>query len=104
MPPDNAAQTQSVPQITGESPRSPEKGPATPAEGDQATSASAKVEVVPTPQNEEGNVVDREWIDRALEAVERNHADPYMQSKEISRIKAEYIKARYNKEIKSVED
>ena len=50
------------------------------------------------------DAVDREWIDRAEEIIERAHADPYLASKELSRLKAQYVKARYNKEIKTVDD
>lgn len=52
----------------------------------------------------EGVVADDEWIERARDIVERTQADPYTLSREISRIKAEYVKARYNKDIKVVEE
>jgi hypothetical protein len=52
----------------------------------------------------EGAVADDEWVERARDAVGRMQSDPYMLSKEVSRIKAEYIKARYNKDIKIVEE
>src|SRR5258708_40197568 len=48
----------------------------------------------------ENGVIDQEWVDRAMEIVERTNTDPYLQSREISKIKAQYIKARYSKEIK----
>ena len=43
---------------------------------------------------------DEEWVAKAREVVERTRSDPYMQSKELSKLKAQYIKLRYNKEIK----
>jgi hypothetical protein len=49
-------------------------------------------------------VIDQEWVDKASEVVERTHTDPYLESLELSKIKAQYIKARYNKDIKVVED
>lgn len=50
------------------------------------------------------SALDAEWVNKAKEIVERTHTDPYLQSKELSRIKAQYIKARYSKEIKVSEE
>ncbi|MEK7153070.1 MAG: hypothetical protein AAB834_03925 [Patescibacteria group bacterium] len=50
------------------------------------------------------SALDEEWVNKAREIVERTHSDPFMQSREISRVKAEYIKVRYNKDIKNSED
>ncbi|HEY5667676.1 MAG TPA: hypothetical protein VIR03_00765 [Candidatus Saccharimonadales bacterium] len=55
-------------------------------------------------QNENETAVDQEWIGKAREVIERTHTDPYTESNILSRLKAEYIKARYNKEIKVVEE
>lgn len=43
---------------------------------------------------------DEEWVSKAKEIVGRTHTDPYAQSKDLSKLKAQYIKARYNKDIK----
>jgi hypothetical protein len=50
------------------------------------------------------SALDAEWVNKAKEIVERTHTDPYLQSKELSRIKAQYIKARYSKDIKVSEE
>jgi hypothetical protein len=55
-------------------------------------------------QSDDDSSLDEEWVNKAREIVERTHTDPYLQSREISRIKAQYIKVRYNKDIKSSED
>jgi hypothetical protein len=47
---------------------------------------------------------DEEWAAKAKEIVNHTHTDPYLQSKELSKLKAQYIKARYNKDIKISED
>lgn len=47
---------------------------------------------------------DEEWASKAKQIVDHTHADPYLQSRELSRLKAQYIKARYNKDIKISED
>jgi len=51
--------------------------------------------------NDDSDVVlDEAWINKAREIVERTHTDPYLQSQELGKIKAQYIKVRYNKDIK----
>lgn len=46
------------------------------------------------------STLDNEWVNKAKEVVERTHTDPYIQSRELGKIKVQYIKARYNKDIK----
>jgi hypothetical protein len=55
-------------------------------------------------QADDDSALDEEWVNKAREIVERTHNDPYLQSREISKIKAQYIKVRYNKDIKSSDD
>src|SRR5688500_6048564 len=50
-------------------------------------------------EDSDDTALDAEWVNKAREVVERTHTDPYLQSKELGLIKAQFIKARYNKEI-----
>ena len=43
---------------------------------------------------------DEEWVLKAQELVSRTKGDPFLQSQEMGKLKAAYIKARYNKTIK----
>jgi cell division septation protein DedD len=43
---------------------------------------------------------DEEWVAKAREVVARTYNDPYLQSQELGKLKAQYIKLRYNKDIK----
>lgn len=54
----------------------------------------------PAPAEEGDSAFDEVWADKARDVVERTHIDPYLESKELSKLKAQYIKARYNKDIK----
>ena len=63
-----------------------------------------QVQDMPTVQNDDENAIDQEWTNKAREIVEKNRTDPYLLSKEISKIKSQYIKIRYNKDIKTVEE
>jgi hypothetical protein len=50
------------------------------------------------------DLIEREWIKIAKEIVERTRIDPHAQNKEMNKVKADYLKKRYNKDIKLAED
>jgi hypothetical protein len=50
------------------------------------------------------DLIEKEWVIRAKQIVDKTREDPFIQSKELNKIKAEYIKKRYNKEIKLSEE
>jgi hypothetical protein len=54
--------------------------------------------------DESDSVLDEEWIEKARTIVEKTRNDPYIQSREINRIRAQFMKAQYNRTIKTVED
>lgn len=57
--------------------------------------------VVPTPQiADDGDLIEKEWVDRAKRIVEHTKHDPHLQNKEMNTMKADYLKKRYNKDIK----
>jgi hypothetical protein len=44
--------------------------------------------------------IDEEWVYKAQALVAKAHADPFALTSEMNKLKAAYIKARYNKDIK----
>lgn len=50
------------------------------------------------------DLIEKEWVLKAKEIVARTSQDPYQQNKEVEKIKADYMKKRYNKDIKLTED
>jgi len=54
----------------------------------------------PQVQNDQTDELDKEWISKAKLIVEQTKHDPFTQSREISRVKADYLKIRFNKHIK----
>lgn len=54
--------------------------------------------------DEDDSQLDEVWINKAREVVEKTQYDPFLQSNELSKIKAGYLKSRYNKDIKIIED
>jgi hypothetical protein len=50
------------------------------------------------------DLIEKEWVIKAKEIVARTKHDPYQQNKEVERVKADYLKKRYNKDVKVTED
>lgn len=46
------------------------------------------------------DLIEKEWVDRAKAIVQKTANDPRRQKSEISKVKAEYIQKRFNKQIK----
>jgi hypothetical protein len=53
---------------------------------------------------EDAELIEKAWVDKAKEIVERTRHDPYIQNREITKMKADYMKKRYNKDIRIPED
>jgi hypothetical protein len=53
---------------------------------------------------DDDDLIEQEWVDKAKAIVERTRNDPYLQNQELGKFKADYIKKRYNREIKVTED
>jgi hypothetical protein len=49
---------------------------------------------------DDGDLIEKEWVLKAKQIVDRSKSDPFLQSRELNKLKAEYIKKRYNKVIK----
>src|SRR3989344_736680 len=52
---------------------------------------------------DDADLIEKEWVDRAKAIVEENRDDPHSQKQKISKVKAEYIKQRYNNSLKGEE-
>ncbi|HRV76085.1 MAG: hypothetical protein H6799_01410 [Candidatus Nomurabacteria bacterium] len=44
--------------------------------------------------------IEKEWISKAKRIVEQTKFDPYLQERAVSRLQADYMKKRFNKDIK----
>lgn len=52
----------------------------------------------------DADLIEKEWVEKAKQIVAHTTGDPFMQNKEINKMKADYIKKRYNKDIKVVSE
>jgi len=72
-----------------------------PAQPDPAAQAAAIAQAQTAgPADDADTAFDEEWVNRAREVIARTQADPFLQSRELGKLKAQYIKLRYNKDIK----
>lgn len=46
------------------------------------------------------DLIEKEWVIKAKQIVAATKEDPHAQSRELSKFKADYLKKRYNKDIK----
>lgn len=49
------------------------------------------------------DLIEKEWVEKAKQIVEQTKDDPYQQTKAITEVKADYIKKRYNRDLKTSE-
>jgi hypothetical protein len=49
---------------------------------------------------DDSDLIEKEWVDKAKKIVQSNLENPYEQSRELTNLKAEYMKKRYNKDIR----
>ncbi len=56
--------------------------------------------LVPLPEEAaDSDLIEKEWVLKAKQIVEQTAEDPFKQQEALSKMKAEYLKKRYNKDI-----
>lgn len=61
-----------------------------------AASPSAQVPVAVPDEAE----MDKAWVDRAVVLLDKTRDDPFLQSQEIAKLRAQYMQSRFDKQIK----
>lgn len=46
-------------------------------------------------------LIDKVWVEKAKQVIKQTKNDPYKQNKQLSHVKAEYLKVEFNKDIKA---
>ena len=102
---ESSKQTEPAPQNIQDPPSQPtQHQPIPPAPTIQPHDAPAAgtVGVALTPQiADDTDLIEKEWVERAKRIVEHTKHDPHQQTKEMNAMKADYLKKRYNKDIKT---
>ena len=78
------------------------------SQGGQAvsnTTATTSTSQFDVPENAEDlDLIEKEWVKKAKDIVHNTTGDPHKQTNQINKMKVEYIKKRYNKDIKFKEE
>jgi hypothetical protein len=90
VPPASYAAASPAPSIATGMPGSQQMPPATVANADHELPVEAA----------DADVIERLWVDKAKAIVAATSQDPYRQVRDINQLKAEYMKKRYDKDIK----
>lgn len=91
------------PEAAGSLQPAPGAIPAIPLPAPPATPQTDVVTTTPTTSSavaDDGDLIEKEWVDKAKRIVESNRNNPYSQSEELTVVKADYMQKRYNKTIK----
>jgi hypothetical protein len=70
---------------------------------DAASGASSSSAVQAPAGAADNDLIEKEWVLKAKEIVAKTSTDPYTQQKEIEKFKADYMKKRYNKTIRTTD-
>ena len=60
----------------------------------------AAVASSPPPIAEDVDLIEKEWVEKAKQIVEQTKHDPYEQNAAMTKMKTDYLKKRYNRDIK----
>lgn len=70
-----------------------------PMDGNSTAAASAQAA-----DDDKTDALDQEWVNKAKAIVDKTRTDPFVESRELSKVKADFLRARYNKYIKIIEE
>jgi hypothetical protein len=48
------------------------------------------------------DLIEKEWVDKAKEIIEKTKDDPYRREREVGRLQSDYLKKRYGKDLGNV--
>ena len=66
---------------------------------DNSTNQQSSLTDLPASASDE-DLIEKEWVDKAKEIVDNTVGDPHAQSEQLGKMKSDYIRKRYGKDIK----
>jgi len=67
--------------------------------------AQTGADIAMTPETaHDSDLIEKDWVNKTKDVVERNKRDPHRLNQEIAKLRADYMKKRYNTSIKVSED
>lgn len=89
-PPPAAPSPMATKPFAASQPAPSQPAPQTPMQASSAVPAVA----------DDNDLIEKEWVVKAKQIVAATREDPHTQSRELSKFKADYLKKRYNKDLK----
>lgn len=92
--------------VTSADPQAPALPPVPASQTDASQTAPVPAPVAPADNPaiaEDVDLIEKEWVVKAKQIVEQTKHDPYKQNEEITKMKADYLKKRYNHDVKTNE-
>jgi hypothetical protein len=99
MPPPNQPPNQPMPPAPPAGPVSFPLPATPPPPGQKNDAQPTTISATPTVVDD-GDAIEKDWVQRARQIVERNRNDPYKQSEELTAFRADYLKKHFNKDIR----
>lgn len=103
LPAINGTQPTHMPADSGQGmPTAPQQAPPIPQVSQASSTSQPPISsMASTPAiADDTDLIEKEWVLKAKQIVEQTKDDPYTQNQEMNRMKADYIKKRYNKDVK----
>lgn len=100
LPQNNSNPSGQVPATGGVVPQNPNPSD----QPDKLVNTEEFTEIAMPSGAEDTDLIEKEWVERAKQIVEHTREDPYEQQRALSQMKADYLKKRYNKDIKVSDD
>jgi hypothetical protein len=100
--PYDANQAQAIEPGRGQAiPPPPPSGPTLSQPTASSSSLGAQQPIAVAPDEAE---MDKAWIDRAVVLLDKTREDPFLQSQEIAKLRAQYMQSRFDKQIKIAQE
>jgi hypothetical protein len=61
---------------------------------------TAQVDVSAPDTAADNDLIEKEWVEKAKEIAEKTRSNPYQKQEELAKMKADYLKKRYNREVR----
>ena len=71
---------------------------------DIGSTASSSVGIMVPDSAEDLDLIEKIWVQKAKQIVDSTQGDPHVQNEQLNKMKVEYIKKRYDKDIRSSEE
>ncbi len=101
LPADNSVQQPVLPQVAADNSTATPQSPTNSKQSSQDATLAAQ----PMPQiADDIDLIEKEWVEKAKDIVNKTKDNPHVQNRELNKVKSEYIRQRFNKNLQAKDD